>query len=153
MTFSTRASTAFDPAFDVDGMLAGLAKWLRILGCDVAYPRKGPRSGRIFVTAARDKRYPLAVYVTMHTPLAQLKELKDQVGLTFDATLVLSRCLRCNEPVRAVSRDLAIGRVPDEILRRFSSFTQCVCCGRVYWEGSHRARIERRLARQSIECC
>jgi uncharacterized protein len=151
MSTSILSGSMCDPSFDIDGMLGGLAKWLRIVGFDAAYPCKAPRPGRIFVTAIRKKYCTLAVYVAMDEPLAQLKEVRDQAGVTIDAARVLSRCLRCNEPVHPVSKDLAIGQVPDEILRGVSAFTQCPSCGRVYWEGSHRARIENRLALEFIE--
>lgn len=138
------------PLFDVHGMLGGLAKWLRILGFDAAFPCVDPRHGRIFVTSSRAKRYPEAVYVSSGTALGQLKEVQERIGLPFDRELLLTRCLRCNEPVGYLPKELAAGRVPDRILAAFASFQHCTACNRVFWDGSHRKRIESRLAAAGI---
>lgn len=145
MTTGPPIAKGLDPAFDVHGMLGGLAKWLRILGFDAAFPRTAPTAGRIFVTTASLQQYVDAVYVSSATRIRQLREVQEQTGFLVDPARLLTRCLLCNEPVRSLPRGLAVGRVPDRVLQRCASFYHCPLCGRVFWGGSHRERIEKRL--------
>ena len=41
----------------------------------------------------------------------------------------------------AVDRDQVADRVPPRVLEREPAFVRCPDCGRVYWEGSHTARM------------
>jgi hypothetical protein len=53
------------------------------------------------------------------------------------------RCTVCNAPLEhAVKEDVA-PRLPPRTRRDFDRFRRCTGCGRVYWEGSHHARLER----------
>lgn len=134
------------PAFDVDGMLGGLAKWLRILGYDTAFPRSRPTSPlRIFVTTAVRKAQAGAVIVTATKPLQQLGEVLQQTEIEPDDALFFSRCILCNEPVSPIAVEQAHGKVPEYIFRSVTEFTGCPKCGRIYWEGSHLGRVKRRL--------
>jgi uncharacterized protein with PIN domain len=132
-------------AFDVDGMLGRLAKWLRILGFDAACPRSRPTAGRIFVTVRKSIAYSGAILVTGQDPLEQLRQVLEQAGVRPDPKLLLSRCLICNVPVQGVTREVVAGRVPDRIFEKTELFRQCPKCGRIYWEGSHEKRIKKRL--------
>jgi uncharacterized protein with PIN domain len=132
-------------AFDVDGMLGRLAKWLRILGFDAAFPRSRPSAHRLFVTARRSIAYASAIIVTGPDPIEQLRQVLEQAGIRSDPKLLLSRCLICNVPVNEVRREDVAGRVPDLILEKTDLFHQCPKCGRIYWEGSHEKRIKKRL--------
>ncbi len=132
-------------SFDVDGMLGRLAKWLRILGFDAAFPCSRPSAGRIFVTARKAVPYAGAMLVTGNDPLEQLKQVLEQAGIRPDPKLFLSRCLVCNVPVREVKRENVVGKVPDRILENAELFHECPACGRIYWEGSHAERMQKRL--------
>jgi uncharacterized protein len=132
-------------SFDVDGMLGRLAKWLRILGFDAAFPRSRPSTGRLFVTARRSVTYAGAIIVTEHDPIEQLRQVLEQAGIRPDPKLLLSRCLVCNVPVRQIQRKNVIGKVPDRIAEKVALFHECPECGRIYWEGSHAERIKTRL--------
>ena len=134
------------PAFDVDGMLGGLVKWLRILGYDAAFPRPKPTSPhRIFVTTAARKAQAGAVIVTAGHPLRQLAEVLQQAEIEPDETLFFTRCILCNEPVDPIPAEEVHGKVPEYIFRSVGEFTACPKCGRIYWEGSHLGRVKRRL--------
>ena len=136
-------------AFDVDGTLGRLAKWLRILGFDADYPVTGPRAGRVYVT--RNKSCADAVRVHSNDPLKQLKQVLGDVGVQPDPDLFLCRCLICNVPVSAIDPIAVGGRVPPDVLAITDRFNECPRCGRVYWEGTHSARIKRRLQSAGIE--
>jgi uncharacterized protein len=132
-------------SLDVDGMLGRLAKWLRILGFDTAFPRSRPSAGRLFVTARRSVTYAGAIVVSGEDPSDQLRQVLEQAGICPDPRLFLSRCLICNVPVREVQREDVAGKVPDGVFQKSRSFHECPECGRIYWEGSHADRIKKRL--------
>jgi hypothetical protein len=132
-------------SLDVDGMLGRLAKWLRILGFDAAFPRSRPSEGRLFVTARRSVAYAGAIVVSGGDPSDQLRQVMEQAGIRPDPRLLLSRCLICNVPVREVQREDIAGKVPDGVFQRSRSFHECPECGRIYWEGSHAERIKKKL--------
>lgn len=136
-------------AFDVDGMLGRLAKWLRILGFDAEYPVVRPRAGRVFLT--RKKSCASAIRVSSDDPLEQMKQVFEEVGVKPDPDLFLSRCLVCNEAVRAIGPDQVRDRVPPGVLAMTERFNECPRCGRIYWEGTHHARIKMRLDGAGIE--
>jgi len=134
------------PAFDVDGMLGGLVKWLRILGYDAAFPRPKPTSPlRVFVTTVPGKARAGDVIVSTEHRLRQLAEVLQQTGFEPDEALFFSRCILCNEPVVSVVRSEVGAKVPDWIFRSGGPFQACPKCGRIYWEGSHLERVKKRL--------
>jgi hypothetical protein len=51
-----------------------------------------------------------------------------------------TRCMACNEPLRAASKAEVRGRAPPRIVEWCGQFRKCVGCGRVYWQGSHYRR-------------
>lgn len=135
------------PRFDVDGMLGALAKWLRILGFDAAFPRTAPSAGRTFVTMKRMPASLNIVRITTAGRTEQLAQFLQLTGLRPDPDLFLSRCLICNVTVKEVPEDQVRGRVPERIFDVFSDFSECPSCGRVFWEGSHGKRIGKTLER------
>ena len=133
------------PCFDVDGMLGRLAKWLRILGFDAAYPRSAPSGEKYFVTTRKQERIPQILIVTANDSMEQLKEVLTAIRVRPNPGLFFSRCLICNTPVVKIPRDDVFGQVPEQIFASRSEFHKCPQCGRVYWEGSHLSRAIRRL--------
>jgi uncharacterized protein len=140
-----RNSSTEPPCFDVDGMLGRLAKWLRILGFDTAYPKTAPKPDRYFVTTKVAIRGGQTIAVSAGDPMEQLKQVLTAIDVRPDSSLFFSRCLICNVPVVEIPRADVAGRVPEEIFGSKSEFHQCPQCRRVYWEGSHSGRITRRL--------
>jgi uncharacterized protein with PIN domain len=144
------------PRFAVDWMLGRLARWLRILGHDVAW---GPhlrrrtliacarREGRILVTRdtrlVRQRDLPPHVFITCDRFRDQLRQLAVAVPLGRD---VLSRCLDCNRPLDDVSREDARDRVPVFVWETAPCFRRCGGCGRMFWPATHHAHVVRELA-------
>ncbi len=131
--------------FGVDGMLGRLAKWLRILGFDTAYPRIAPEEGRYFVTTKERIRDGQTIVVCTDDPMEQLKQVLTEMDVRPDPSLFFSRCLNCNVPVVEIPKADVAGRVPEQIFCSRSEFHECPQCRRVYWEGSHLTRVIRRL--------
>jgi uncharacterized protein with PIN domain len=57
-----------------------------------------------------------------------------------------TRCLHCNWPLTAVSKDEVLDRLPERVAVSYHTFTVCTCCGRVFWPGSHWQRMRAMLA-------
>jgi uncharacterized protein len=146
------------PRFAADAMLGRLTHWLRILGIDVSYsPDLGDEGlvrlaldqGRTLLT--RDRALPVEwriadfYLVESEAPLAQLREVADRFDLR-PLARPFSRCSRCNEPLVPAARDAVRERVPPRVAETAAQFARCPSCGRVYWDGSHVARMRRVLA-------
>jgi len=136
--------------FLCDHMLGTLAKWLRFLGYDTAYP--GPlEDGALKALAAeeervlltRDKelsgRAPGAVYVASDDLDDQFAQVVRAFGLT--AKDAMSRCSVCNALIEPIPKEEAQGRVPPGVYDRHREFWRCRQCGRFYWPGSHFDRV------------
>jgi uncharacterized protein with PIN domain len=142
--------------FAVDWMLGRLARWLRVLGHDVAWgPHLRRRAlvacaraeGRLLVTRdtrlVRDPQLPPHVFVTTDRFRDQLRELAAHTPL---AAAPFTRCLDCNRALEAVPRDAAAGRVPPYVLETAPRFHRCPACDRLYWPATHHAHMVRELA-------
>ena len=69
----------------------------------------------------------------------QLKELSKRFEI--NAGGFLTRCLRCNEPLQPMDKDAARGKVPPYVFATQERFSVCTRCSRIYWGGTHRARM------------
>ncbi len=143
--------------FICDAMLGRLARWLRVLNYDTAYDdaiedealiRRAVDEGRVILT--RDRRLPQewrvgdCLVLESERPAEQLREVADHYQLERPRQL-FRRCLECNEPLQTVEAEAVADRIPESVRRRHEHFTRCPACGRVYWEGSHVRRMERKL--------
>ncbi len=143
--------------FAVDRMLGRLARWLRILGHDVAY---GPHlGGRTLVDCARREHRLL---LTRDTRLTRARDLPPHVFVTSDhfrdqlrqvaaavplaGAGLLRRCLDCNRVLDELPRAEAQDRVPVFVWQTAERFFTCPRCRRVYWPATHRAHVVSELA-------
>ncbi len=140
--------------FLCDHMLGTLAKWLRFLGNDVAYP--GPlddneliavsgREDRTLLTRDRELsgRTAGSVFVASDDLDAQLLQVLRHFKLQAD--LSMTRCSVCNAPLRGVEKAEIRGKVPDGVYERQEEFWRCASCGRIYWQGSHWQSMNARM--------
>jgi uncharacterized protein with PIN domain len=51
---------------------------------------------------------------------------------------ILTRCLRCNEPLSGIDKSAVRERVPPYVYETQHDFKTCGRCGRIYWRGTHR---------------
>ena len=146
------------PKFAADCMLGKLSRWLRILGYDTTYfsyiaddhlLELCLKERRILLTSDR----PLAERVeNIQCVFLEEKELESQiVRLVSEADLDLdretfTRCLLCNAPIEQVAPADVSDRVPPHVLETHDRFHRCPKCDRVYWSGSHHARMTDRLS-------
>ncbi len=140
-----------------DAMLGRLARWLRILGCNVALEpeipdaelvRRALEEERVILT--RDQalpeewRLPRVLIVESEAPLIQLQQVVRAFELDWRARL-FTRCSRCNTELETVAHDDGATRVPPRILSEQERFLRCASCERIYWGGSHSERMRRVL--------
>jgi uncharacterized protein with PIN domain len=52
-----------------------------------------------------------------------------------------TRCVRCNGRLVAVTKDEVIDHLEPLTRRYYDDFSRCAECGRIYWPGSHHARL------------
>ncbi len=136
--------------FIVDRTLGKLVKELRMLGYDARYFEEedfhrllhlAREEGRIILTrnTKLSKRRPKDRILTLaeNNPLRQLEEVIQKVPLPLDGELFFTRCLVCNDPLDAISRQEAEGHVPEFIFHQQTTFYRCPHCRRIYWKGSH----------------
>ncbi len=143
--------------FILDGHLGTLARDLRLLGFDVAYDPTAEdrqllevmdRENRALLT--RDRRLLMhAVVKTGYCPRSQnAGEQTIEVIRRFDllgSIAPFTRCLRCNAPLRKVSKAEIIERLEPLTKIYYEEFRRCTGCGQIYWAGSHFSKLQKRL--------
>ena len=154
-----RADRAGEPRFLLDVHLGRLAGYLRLAGFDAAYANDATdaalaaasrEEGRALLTRDRGllKRREVehGYWVRETRPRRQLAEVVRHFDLA-GRLRPLARCGRCNGRLSPVDRAAIEDDLPPRTRREHHVFHRCDLCGRVYWRGSHVARIERLLAR------
>ncbi|MEU6829063.1 Mut7-C RNAse domain-containing protein [Nocardia beijingensis] len=146
------------PRFLADVNLGGLAKLMRLLGLDVhcrweagdaELAEASAAEHRILLTRDRGllKRRAVThgVYIRSDRPVDQVVELIRRLDLV--ACLdPFTRCLRCGGVVAEVGKAEVEDRLEPLTRRYFDTFRQCRACGRIYWQGSHQARLAETVA-------
>lgn len=136
--------------FIADSMLGRLARWLRILGCDVAFDpeisdeeiaQRGLREGRVILT--RDTRLIRRREVRDNHLFVRGDSYRNQLRQVVAHFRIdpsegpFRRCVRCNEPLAEVDKAAVAGKVPPYVYRTQESFGSCARCGRIYWKATH----------------
>jgi len=146
------------PSFIADAHLGGLARLLRMLGFDTLF-ENAYADRHILALLARERRILLTrdrellkcrdvlrgCFVHARKPEAQLNEVMARYALARHAR-PFTLCLHCNVRLEAAAPDEVSPQVPEPIAARYSRFARCPGCSRVYWEGSHWARMRELLA-------
>jgi len=130
--------------FLCDGMLGTLCKYLRICGLDAAYSNEGLK---ILVQAMAEDRLILTrntrlknkrgvFFLVSEDPLEQFQKVREKYRLK-GRIKYLSRCLVCNEFLSPVDRNKVRELIPYYTYQKFTEFSECPKCRKVYWRGSH----------------
>ncbi len=142
--------------FVADAMLGRLAKWLRALGYDTLYwrgddaelVRLAMGEGRLLLT--RDTRLisrlppGRTIFIERDHYDEQLGQVIGQLGLP---SRIGHRCLRCNLPLEPAAKAELRGHVPEFVWHQHDRFARCPGCLRIYWGGTHYARMKETLER------
>lgn len=139
--------------FILDNHLGRLAVYLRMLGFDVLYRNDYgddelahvcDEQGRTLLT--RDKRLLMrkqvrrGYWVRSTIPHRQLAEVVARFCLG-GSVQPFKRCLRCNELLQPVQKEVILHRLEPLTRQYFDEFSLCPSCDQVYWKGSHYARM------------
>ena len=142
--------------FLLDENLGKLAKWLRMLGYDVAIYRSISNEKKISL-CNKERR----VYLTRSNKIARRKESFSRILirtekydeqllemshlLEFNNKMLSSRCLVCNDKLQEIQVEKIKDLVPKYVTDNFSDFKICRKCGKIFWNGSHYAAMKSKL--------
>ncbi|RLC53718.1 MAG: hypothetical protein DRH89_10310 [Candidatus Cloacimonadota bacterium] len=142
--------------FLLDENLAKLAKWLRMLGYDVAIYRSINNEKKISL-CNKERR----VYLTRSNKIAKRKEIFSRMLirtekydeqllemshlLEFNNKMLSSRCLVCNDKLQKIQVEKIKDLIPKYVTDNFSDFKICRKCGKIFWNGSHYAAMKSKL--------
>ena len=79
--------------------------------------------------------------------------LAKRFGFRLEIDVTVSRCPKCNTPIREVSKSEILDRIPGATSTYYDEFWECPSCGQIYWQGAHWKRIGNTLreARQTLK--
>lgn len=144
--------------FIADTMLGRLAKWMRIMGCDVEYLQdisdkelveRAASGGRIILTRdtlliKRRKAKYNHFFVQDDSYDKQLRQVVKHFSID-PYKQILTRCIICNEPLINIGKESAKEKVPDYVYETQTSFETCPWCKRIYWNATHKQRMIEQL--------
>ncbi len=137
--------------FLADTMLGRLATWLRLLGYDTAFRPELDDGGLARVARAEDRvlltrdveltrrRGLRSELIESDKVAEQLEQVVKRFGL--HAREAFSRCADCNMPLDEASKESVRRSVPPYVFQTQTRFRRCPQCERVYWRGTHWARM------------
>jgi len=145
------------PRFILDGHLGRLCAGLRMLGFDCTYDAHAT-DAQLAATSviqdrvllSRDRRLLMrrivrsGYLVRSLLPRVQLQEIADDFRLSRWAR-PFSRCIRCNELLQTISKQVIVHRLQPLTRRYFRRFRICPSCSQIYWRGSHVSRMEQHI--------
>lgn len=143
--------------FLADVNVGRLAILLRMMGMDTAYKNSlsdvelaeiSSIEKRILLTRdTRLLRRSKVVFGHLVRETAPQRQLVEVVRL-FNLTGRLSpftRCLVCNSVLEPIEKDKIIHRLEPLTKRYYDTFYLCPGCGKIYWPGSHKIKMEEML--------
>ena len=139
-------------------MLGNLAKKLRVLGYDSKY-FSSIEDDKLIAIAKNEKRIILTkdaqlsqiaetqniifVLIRGNDELEQIEQIDTKIKLDrFAINSNNSRCIVCNGNLQYVEKYRIIGKVPEGVLEREENFWMCDSCKKIYWEGTHFAKLQ-----------
>jgi uncharacterized protein len=150
--------------FVIDGHLGGLARNLRLLGLDSSYQPEAEDHRLLQIMSTedrailtRDRRLLMHSIVKdgfcprSHNPEIQTSEVLGRFGLTISSGTItpFTRCLECNGVLQTTRKQDVSDRLAAEprTLHYYNHYRVCATCRRIYWPGSHFAKLTQRVAR------
>jgi hypothetical protein len=140
--------------FLADGHLGKLVRNLRLLGIDTMYDAPLADAQLLALMQAhqralltRDRRLLMHRVVVdgycprSSDPMEQTVEVLRRFNLR-DALQPFTRCLHCNELLAAVEKSEVLDQLEPLTRVYYDEFRKCTGCGRIFWRGSHFAKLE-----------
>ncbi len=139
--------------FVLDGHLGRLAAYLRMLGFDTWYDRFADdpqlasisrEESRVLLTRdvglLKRREVELGYCVRSDKPHQQLREVASRFALLPHLS-PFQRCMDCNGPLNPVAKPEIAHLLPPHTRETKNEFSQCRDCRKVFWRGSHHARM------------
>lgn len=145
--------------FICDIMLGRLSRYLRILGLDALCSKNPGSQGTLerteeppyfFTKRLKGPLYGRTVHIKSDRIMEQLTEVRHIIAPYVDSDTVMSRCIECNVPLVAITREDIECRVPEYVYHHHKDFKQCPSCKRVYWGGSHTEKMKKWIDKMLI---
>jgi uncharacterized protein len=148
--------------FVVDGMLGGLARWLRMLGYETEYDppmndntllQHSMSQGTILLTLDQElqdrakKKGISSVLVLGKSEKERLAHLANIFHIPLEVDMATTRCPVCGAPLNEIDKEEASRLVPPASVKLYDRFWKCSNsnCSKAYWMGSHWKRIRETL--------
>lgn len=150
------SSSASEIRLAGDKTVGRLVKWLRVLGISVeTLTPKDPGDipqGVVLLTRKQSwaRWTPKVLILPSEKVEEQLRFVFKALPWLSSARRPFSRCLRCNAPLENIPREEVFGLVPDYVYDTQREFRRCPVCDQIYWPGSHRERMQRRLRKWGL---
>lgn len=139
------------PRFVLDVHLGTVARRLRLVGVDAAYPRdrgddalieQANAEQRVLLTQDRGllrrRSLWLGAYVRGARPDEQFADVLDRFAPPLSPW---TRCTNCNAPLRPVRKADVEPLLQPGTRRTYNAFARCPACGQVYWRGAHSRQL------------
>ena len=140
--------------FVLDVHLGRLARLLRLLGFDSWFDAQSspPRlidisveENRLLLTRSRvmlkSKRITHGSWIRNELPRRQIEEVLERFDI-YGQAKPFSRCLVCNGTLEKAAKDQVLPLLPAKTRDYATSFTRCLSCRKVYWDGTHFRKLE-----------
>jgi hypothetical protein len=139
--------------FFADAQLGRLARYLRLFGFDTEYV-SGIDDAALVAQASAEQRIILTrdrqllmrrevthgCHIREDQPLRQLRYVIRRCDLVAAAN-PFTRCMECNGRLVEVAKSDILDRLEPATRESFDRFWRCEACQRIYWRGSHFARL------------
>lgn len=139
--------------FILDVHLGKLARYLRLLGFDTFYDNRyddvvirdlAKAEHRIILTRdvelLKHKKVTHGYWVRETDPEKQVSEILDKFDLKRNIN-PFTRCLVCNGIMQPVKKEFIVQALQPKTKKYYQAFYQCDQCHKIYWEGSHFAKM------------
>jgi len=143
--------------FIADIHLGDIVKYMRVLGFDVYFKPSlftqkiieiSKKENRIILTKSRRllkiKEVTHAIFIRPGTTAEQIKKIVDFLDIK-DSIKPFSRCLRCNNLVKSVSKESIADRIPPKTREFCDQYTYCDLCDKIYWNGTHFIKMNKAI--------
>ena len=149
--------------FLLDGMLGKLARWLRMIGCDVTYQKdrtdtqllQTAKSDSLILLTADEELYRTVTFRGVESFLVRgkseperLAELAERFKLKLEVDMRKSRCPICGSQIKETAKEELQKSIPAATFKVYKTFWLCTNpkCAKIYWQGSHWKKIEGTLS-------
>lgn len=142
-----------------DFQLGKLARFLRMAGEDVRYANRDDpvqvlkwvkEEGRTLLTRSckwiGKKLAEPQIILQSEKLERQVKEFLEKTGYQFRPDKFFTRCLECGALLQEVEKEKIQEKVFPYTYQTQQRFYVCPNCEKVYWGGTHKARMEKKLS-------